>query len=79
MTRPITPDLVYHINTVGDPTLSPDGTLLAYALGWVDQESLESRSRIILMDLSTGSRQEFTQGQKDSAPEFSPGGRQLAF
>jgi len=79
MTRPITPDLVYHINTVGDPTLSPDGTFLAYALGWVDKESLESRSRIILMDLSTGSRQEFTQGQKDSAPEFSPGGRQLAF
>lgn len=77
--KPITPDLVYHLKTSGDPALSPDGTLLAYTLGWVDSESLESRSRITLMDLGTGSSDELTQGDKDTAPKFSPDGRQVAF
>ena len=79
MPAPVTPDMVYHLKTVGDPALSPDGTSLAYTLGWVDKESLGSRSRIMLMDLGDGSCKEFTGGEKDSAPRFSPDGRQLAF
>ena len=79
MTNPITPDLVYHIKTAGDPALSPDGALLAYTLGWVDGETLESRSRIMVIDLGTGLRREFTRGEKDSAPRFSPDGRRLSF
>ncbi len=79
MTNPITPDLVYHIKTVGDPALSSDGTLLAYTLGWIDKETLESRSRVMVIELGKGSCKEFTQGQRDSAPMFSPDGRKLAF
>ncbi|MCH7737598.1 MAG: S9 family peptidase, partial [Chloroflexi bacterium] len=79
MTNPITPDLVYQIKTAVDPALSPDGTSLAYTLGWVDDERLESRSRIMVMELGTGLCKEFTRGEKDSAPKFSPDGLQLAF
>ena len=79
MTKQITPELVYELKTVGDPALSPSGDLLAYTLSWVDDESLAGRSRVMLMDSGSGASQEFTQGDKDSAPKFSPDGRSLAF
>ncbi|MDA1129162.1 MAG: S9 family peptidase [Chloroflexi bacterium] len=79
MTKPITPDLVYHLKTVGDPALSPDGTLLAYTLGWVDDVSLESRSRITLINLGDDSSNDLTHGLKDSVARFSPDGRLVAF
>ncbi len=79
MSEPIAPDLVYHLKTTGDPALSPDGALLAYTLGWVDGESLSACSQIIVLDLGNGSSKKFTQGEKDSAPKYSPDGRKLAF
>jgi len=79
MSDPIAPDLVYHLKTTADPDLSPDGVLLAYTLGWVDGESLSARSQIIVLDLANGSPKELTQGEKDSAPKFSPDGLSLAF
>ena len=79
MSDPIAPDLVYYLKTIADPTLSPDGALLAYTLGWVDGESLSTRSQIIVLDLRSGSSKELTQGEKDSAPKFSPDGLKLAF
>ena len=52
--------------------MSPDGSLLAYTLSWVDAEKMEGRSRIMLMDLGSGQSVEFTRGQRDVAPKFSP-------
>ena len=72
MPSPIEPDVVYKLKSVGDPALSPDGSLLAYTLSWVDAQKLEGRSRIMIMDLESGQTVEFTQGQKDGAPKFSP-------
>ena len=79
MTQPITPELVRHLKTVGDPALSPNGDLLAYTLSWVDEDTMAGRSRVMIMDPGSGASQEFTQGEKDSAPKFSPDGRILAF
>src|SRR5918992_3964662 len=79
MGNPILPDVVYHLKSVADPSLAPDGSRLAYTLSWVDQEKLESRSRIMMMPMMTGEATEFTQGIKDSAPQFSPDGNLLAF
>ena len=79
MPSPIAPDVVYKLNSVGDPALSPDGSLLAYTLSWVDTQKLEGRSRIMLMDLESGQTVEFTWGQRDVAPKFSPDCQTLGF
>ena len=79
MPSPIAPDVVCKLNSVGDPALSPDGSLLAYTLSWVDTQKLEGRSRIMLMDLESGQIVEFTQGPRDGAPKFSPDGQTLGF
>ena len=51
MSSPILPDVVRCLQSVGDPALSPEGTRLAYTLSWVDQEKLDSRSRIMMQDM----------------------------
>ena len=78
MSSAISPDVVRRLQSVGDPALSPDGNRLAYTLSWVDQEQLDGRSRIMMLELDSGRTHQFTQGTKDSAPRFSPDGRTLA-
>ena len=79
MGSPIMPDLVRQLKVVGDPSLSPDGSHLAYTLSWIDQEQVERRSRIMMMHLDASQVVEFTQGIRDSAPSFAPDGSTLAF
>ena len=79
MTRPHTPQMIRLLKTVAEPSLSPDGSKLAYTRGWVDPDLMESRSRIVVTDLAGGEEGEFTQGPKDTSAKFSPDGRLLAF
>ena len=79
MKNPITPDLVYRIKTSGDPSISPNRSLLAYTLGWVDEESLTSCTKIMSLDLKKGWSNELTEGSKDSVAKFAPDGTKLAF
>ena len=79
MSSPILPDVVRRLQSVGDPALSPDGTRLAHTLSWVDQEQLDGRSCIMMLEVGSGRTHQFTQGAKDSAPRFSPDGGTLAF
>ena len=74
--------VVYGLRGVADPALSPDGRALAYALSWVERTDggdAETRSRLLLDDFSGGPAREFTQGRRDSMPQFAPDGRRLAF
>ena len=79
MSSPITPELVYELVSAASPSLSPDGSKLAFARSHVDRESMETRSQIMLMDMTSGEIAPFTGGRSDSAPRFSPDGRHLAF
>ena len=55
------------------------GSLLAFAKSKVDKDSIQSRSRIMLASLDEEATRAFTQGPKDSAPQFSPDGKTMAF
>ena len=79
MSAPISPYIAFRLRSVGDPSISADGSTLVYSLSWFEADSLESRSRIMLLNLSTGKEEEFTNGQKDSAPRFAPDGRTVGF
>ncbi len=79
MPSPITPDIIYELTSYSSPTLSPQGSLLAFAQSKVDKDSMKANSRIMLTDLDEGTDRPFTQGPKDSAPQFSPNGKALAF
>jgi dipeptidyl aminopeptidase/acylaminoacyl peptidase len=79
MPSPITPELVYELVSVGSPSLSPDGGRLAFVRSQVDRESMETRSRIMVMDVASGESAPFTGGKSDTSPRFSPDGCHLAF
>ena len=79
MPSSISPDLVYKLVNVSSPSLSADGSRLVFARSRVDSESMETRSRIMLMDMASGESAPFTSGERDSSPSFSPDGRHLAF
>ena len=79
MTNPIGPDVAYRLQAISDPSISPGGARVAYALSWAEPTSLEARSRIMMQDFEGGKAEEFTQGERDTAPRFSPDGLTLAF
>ena len=79
MPSSITPDLVYELVSVASPSLSPDGSRVAFVRSHVDRKSTEARSQIIVLVLASGESAPFTSGTSDSSPRFSPDGRHLAF
>ena len=61
------------------PSISPDGTRLAFVRTVVDREQMEVRSQIMMMSLPNSGPDPFTHGNKDAAPRFSPDGLSIAF
>ena len=72
--------LVYQLKALSDPAVSPDGQRVVYAMSWVEGTggAAENRSRLMLAD-ADGAVREFTQGNADGGPRFSPDGSLLAF
>ena len=82
MGNPFAPDMVRQLKSVADPALAPDGSRVVFTYGWVEEETLESRSRLRMLRLDGGANApavEFTQGLRDGSPKFSPDGRTIAF
>ncbi|MCH8061303.1 MAG: S9 family peptidase [Chloroflexi bacterium] len=79
MPSPITPQHVYDLVNVGDPSLSPDGRKIAYTRSKTERKTSEISSIIVMRDVESGASSQFTSGPKDSLPMFSPDGDSLAF
>jgi dipeptidyl aminopeptidase/acylaminoacyl peptidase len=79
MQRPIEPNAIYALVGVADPHMTPDGQRLAFVRSWINRDTMEGCSQIMLMTLRDGHREVFTRGMHDAFPRFSPNGRYLAF
>ena len=79
MPSAIGPDLVYRLVSVGEPSLSLHGSLLAFLRLEADATTGESRSSGAAMDQPDGAVRLLTEGARDTSPRVSPDGTTIAF
>ena len=79
MPKPITPDLVYQLTSVSQPSITSDGAAAVFTQSRVDRDGMETRSRIMLADMDTARAAPFTNGQRDTTPRFSPNAASISF
>ena len=78
--RPMTADDLLAVKAVGDPQVSPDGTLVAYVVTERDPATDKSNSDLWLVPVKGGEPRRLTTAPGvDTHPRWSPDGKQLAF
>jgi len=75
--RPIEIDDLYQLTLVGEARINPDGKRIAYVRRRIDQDKNDYLSSIWLWQ--DGQERQFTAGDKDGSPRWSPDGNSLAF
>ncbi len=80
MPRPLEPDDVLQMQSVGDPQMSPDGSRVVYTVGMMDAEQDKTYSALWLVPTNGGEPRQLTRGTvRDGNPRWSPDGRFVAF
>jgi dipeptidyl aminopeptidase/acylaminoacyl peptidase len=78
--RPLQPDDIFELKTVGDPRISPDGAWVAYTVTTLDRKEDASDTDIYMVSTAGGQPIKLTSSKKpETSPRWSPDGRYLAF
>lgn len=75
----MSPELLWKLNRVGDPQLSPDGKKLLYHVRNYDLAANRGVTQIWLHDLATGESKAFTSTGSNSSGRWSADGSEIAF
>ena len=67
------------MKTPGAAAISPDGHSVVYTFSYADMKENERRTELWIAGTSAGNARRFTSGKNDTAPQWSPDGKGIAF
>jgi len=79
MSKPVEPDDLTVYRFLSEPSLAPDGRLVALSVHRALLDEDEYEGNVWLVPRDGGAPRQLTTSGKDSAPKFSPDGRRLLF